>query len=137
MFDEENQSYEIVVPTDENLNPQVDLSGYTSDHTWNDNREPIGLPPVWQQAQTTSSSQSDRGRGYELGSSNIWEQTSAHILNAVAQTGINVYAQRNGVYSSQLPQNTQSNASPRQKQQSQQPMLMLALIIGAIYVMGK
>ncbi len=137
MWNEETQSYDIVIPTDENLNPQVDLSGYTSDNTWNDNREPVGLPPVWQQAQTTSSSQADRGRGYELGSSNVWEQTGAHILQAVAQTGINAYAQRNGVYSSQLPQNTQSNASPKQKKESQQPLIMLALIIGAIYVLGK
>jgi hypothetical protein len=137
MWDEATQSYITVAPEDENLNPQVDLSGYTSDHTWNDNREPVGFPTPQQQAQTTNNSMDNRGRGSELGSSNVWEMTSANIFNALAQTGINVYAQRNGVYSSQLPQNTQSIASPKQKQQNQQPMLMLVLIIGAIYVLGK
>jgi hypothetical protein len=128
---EENYGY-----AQDDLSPPMDLSG-VDNPVWRDSREPVGFASPTEVARSYSNSMADRGRGRELGSSNVWEQTSANILQAVAQTGINVYAQRNGVYSSQLPQNTQSNASPRQKQQSQQPMLMLALIIGAIYVMGK
>jgi hypothetical protein len=133
--------YDIVVP-EENLNPQIDLSGYTSNNdTWNDNREPLGMPSPSEVASVQNNSLNERGRGGELGMSSVWERTSANILNAVAQTGINAYAQRNGVYAGNLPQNTQSNASPQQLRQTQQAknqgFLMLAAIVGLVYALSK
>jgi hypothetical protein len=132
--------YDIAVP-DENLNPQVDLSGYTANNdTWNDTREPLGIPSTQSVALSQNNSMADRGRGDALGASNVWERTSANILQSLAQTGINVYAARNGVYASGQPQNTQSLPSPallRQQQQAKtQGLLTLAMIAGVVYVLA-
>jgi hypothetical protein len=136
MWDELTQSYITVVP-DELLNEQVGLSPTP----WDERKEPVGIPSPLAVALSQNNSMSERGRGDVIGAANIWEQTTANIFTAAAQTGINVYAARNGVYSSALPQNTMSNASPSQLRQTQQAknqsLLIIALIVGAIYVMGK
>ena len=132
-----NDEYDVIVPTEE-LNDQVDLSGYTS---WNDNREPVGLPTANQVAGSYANSMNDRGRGGQIGSSNEWAAVGSGFLNAVGQTGVNIWAARNGVYAGQVPNATQNNATPRQAQQTAQAknsgVMMLALVVGAAYVLAK
>jgi hypothetical protein len=155
MWDEETQTYINTAPPDDinygyststdaptELVAPVDLSGGAAPIVYGTVRsEPQGFPSTHSVAAAQNNSMADRGRGSELGASNVWAATGANILNAVAQTGINVYAQRNGVYTSALPQNTMSNASPQQLRQSNQAknqgLLMLAAICGLVYVLAK
>lgn len=88
-----------------------------------------------------NNSMNDGGRGGQLGQSSMWEAIAVRNIDAMAQTGVNVWAARNGVYAGGAPrpvQNAPNPAMDAQRARAQTGGLMQLLLIGGIiYLIAK
>ena len=93
---------------------------------------------AFQNAANSNNSMDSRSKVENANVSAQWQHFGLGALNAVLGTGLNVYAQRNGVYTNPIVGNNgQQPIRPVSPNQNNQTLLPLLLAGGLIYLLVK